>query len=100
MPSLQDVQARLVAWLQKHYHCTPHAGLMGKTPSEVYEGHARTPMSDVMLREALIVRAQRRVRRDGDLRSGDTGKLHGGRDCELLPERTVGSSRRVAGRST
>jgi hypothetical protein len=38
---------------------------MGKTPSEVYEGHARTPMSDAMLREALIVRAQRRVRRDG-----------------------------------
>lgn len=65
MPTLQDVQGRLVAWLQKSYHCTPHAGLMGKTPSEVYEGHARTPMSDVMLREALIVRAKRRVRRDG-----------------------------------
>ena len=35
LPSLHDVQARLVAWMQKHYHCTPHSGLMGKTPSEV-----------------------------------------------------------------
>ena len=67
LPSLHDVQARLVAWMQKHYHCTPHSGLMGKTPSEVYEAHPRAPMPDTMLREALIVRAQRRVRRDGTL---------------------------------
>lgn len=65
--SLHEVQVRMVAWLQQHYHRTAHAGLMGKSPAEVYEQHPRVPVPDAMLREALIVRARRRVRRDGTL---------------------------------
>lgn len=65
--SLHDVQVRMVAWLQQHYHQTPHSGLMGKLPAEVYERHPRVPVPDAMLREALIVRGKRRVRRDGTL---------------------------------
>jgi transposase InsO family protein len=62
--SLHDVQLRLLAWRDKHYLTTPHAGLMGKTPAEVYEAHPEQPVSDTMLREALIVRGRRRVRSD------------------------------------
>jgi transposase InsO family protein len=67
LDSLHDVQVRMVAWLQQHYHQTPHGGLMGKLPAEVYEPHPRKPVPDAMLREALIVRGRRRVRRDGTL---------------------------------
>ena len=38
--SLQDVQARLLAFppfWASHYHVSPHASLMGRTPAEVYE---------------------------------------------------------------
>ena len=63
--SLHDVQVRLLAWLDKHYHATAHSSLLGKTPAEVYETGARKPAPDAMLEEALIVRARRRVRRDG-----------------------------------
>lgn len=63
--SLHDVQVRLLSWLDRHYHRTPHSSLLGKTPAEVYETGRRAPMPDAMLREALIVRARRRVRRDG-----------------------------------
>lgn len=63
--SLHDAQVRLLAWLDRHYHLTPHSSLLGKTPAEVYETGRRQPVPDAMLREALIVRARRRVRRDG-----------------------------------
>jgi hypothetical protein len=63
--SLHDVQVRLLAWLDRHYHQTPHSSLLGKTPAEVYETGRRAPIPDAMLREALIVRGRRRVRRDG-----------------------------------
>jgi putative transposase len=63
--SLHDVQVRLLAWLDRHYHRTAHSSLMGKTPSEVYATDRRNPVSDAMLGEALIVRGRRRVRRDG-----------------------------------
>ncbi len=62
--SLHEVQVRLLAWLDRHYHVTPHSSLMGRTPAEVYGTSERKPVSDVMLREALIVRGKRRVRRD------------------------------------
>jgi len=63
--ALHDVQVRLLAWLDRHYHRTPHSALLGKTPAEVYEAARREPVPDAMLREALIVRGRRRVRRDG-----------------------------------
>jgi transposase InsO family protein len=70
MTSLHDVQVRLLAWLDRHYLVTPHGSLMGKTPAELYEGADKTVVPESMLREALIVRARRRVRHDGTLSVG------------------------------
>lgn len=68
--SLHDVQVRLLAWLDKHYLVTPHGSLMGKSPAEVYEAAPRKPVPEAMLREALVVRGRRRLRRDGTLGVG------------------------------
>lgn len=65
--SLHEVQVRLLAWLDRHYHVTPHSSLMGKTPAEAFATNARQPTPDIMLREALVVRGKRRVRRDATL---------------------------------
>lgn len=72
--SLHDVQVRLLAFLAKHYHCAPHASLMGKSPAEVYESAPRydEKVDDEALREALTVHGKRRVRRDGTLEIGGT----------------------------
>ena len=70
--SLHDVQVRLLAWLDRHYHVTAHSALMGKCPAEVYEAHAPELVSEAMLREALLVRGRRRVRRDGTLQIAGT----------------------------
>jgi len=80
LSSLHEVQVRLGAFLDQHYHVAPHASLMGKTPGEVWGASERQRMSDVvteeMLRRALTVRDRRRVRRD------TTVKIKG-RDFEL-----------------
>ena len=70
--SLHDVQVRLLAFLAKHYHVAPHASLMGKCPSEVYETAPRYDerVDEVALGAALTVRGRRRVRRDGTLDIG------------------------------
>lgn len=70
--SLQDVQVRLLAFLAKHYHVSPHAGLMGRTPTEVYETAPRDakPVTDADLGPALTVRGRRRVRTDGTVDIG------------------------------
>jgi len=64
--SLDDIRQRMQAFLDKHYHAGPHAGLMGRAPLCVYapEGREVDDLSEARLREALTVRAQRRVRRD------------------------------------
>lgn len=74
--SLHEVQTRLLAWRDTHYHTTPHSALMGRTPAEVHDAHPIEGVPETMLREALIVRARRRVRRDGTLSVA-------GRDFEL-----------------
>ena len=63
--SLHDVQARLIAWLDRDYHLTPHSSLMGKTPAEVFESAEKKPLDEMLLHEALIARGRRRIRRDG-----------------------------------
>jgi len=70
--SLQDVQVRLLAFLAKHYHVSPHASLMGRTPAEVYEAATRDakPVTDADLGIALTVRGRRRVRTDGTVDVG------------------------------
>jgi transposase InsO family protein len=70
--SLQDVQVRLLAFLGKHYHVSPHASLMGKTPAQVYETAPRDAkaVTEAELGLALTVRGRRRVRTDGTLDIG------------------------------
>jgi len=76
--SVHDVQVRLLAWLSKHYLVTPHAGLMGRTPQEAYtDGGEHPPVAEDLLREALIVHAQRRLGRDCTLTvAGTVFELH------------------------
>ncbi|MFO0618487.1 MAG: DDE-type integrase/transposase/recombinase [Polyangiaceae bacterium] len=63
LATLHDVQVRLLAWLDTHYHRAPHAGLMGKAPVGVYAPDQRDvePVDDELLRKALIVCHRRRV---------------------------------------
>ena len=81
--SLHDVQVRLLAWLDRHYHRAPHGGLMGKSPAQALGVDFGVELSEQMLREALTIRGRRRVRRDGTLSLGgvdfelDQGFLHG-----------------------
>jgi putative transposase len=65
--SLHDVNVRLLAFVDQHYHRAPHGGLMGRAPGTVYaEGldPDRAPVAEDKLAEALTMRARRRVRRD------------------------------------
>jgi len=64
--SLHDVNVRLLAFLDVHYHSAPHAGLFGKAPRTVLQAAPPTPgdFDEAALRAALTVRTRRRVRRD------------------------------------
>jgi transposase InsO family protein len=75
LESLHDVQVRLLAFLDQHYHNAPHAGLMGKSPAQKWETepHADNTLELVgedLLNKAFTVRGQRRVKRDGTLMVG------------------------------
>jgi putative transposase len=64
--SLHDVNVRLWAFLDQHYHRAPHAGLLGRSPDSVWLTADR-PVDDLdeqRLRAALTVTERRRVRRD------------------------------------
>jgi len=80
MASPHDVQVRLLAWLDQHYHLAPHAGLLGKSPEEVLDGDlatmTHTAPTEELLREALTIRQKRRIRTDGTLEiAGDVFEL-------------------------
>jgi transposase InsO family protein len=67
--SLHDLNVRLYAFVDEHYHRRPHAGLLGQTPASAYDAD-RVRVDDFdeqQLRHALTVRARRRVRRDNTL---------------------------------
>jgi transposase InsO family protein len=68
LTALHDVQVRLGAFLDQHYHLAPHAGLMGRTPASVWDASDPDRRSHSIgeddLRRALTVRERRRVRRD------------------------------------
>ena len=70
--SLHEVQVRLLAWLDGHYHRAPHGGLMGKSPLEVFERDRPEPRhaTEKELGDALTIRARRRVRKDGTVSVG------------------------------
>jgi putative transposase len=67
--SLHDLNVRLGAFLDEHYHRAPHAALMGKTPADVFGSMPRPTdgFDERRLIEALTIRARRRVRRDNTL---------------------------------
>jgi hypothetical protein len=71
LSSLHDVNVRLGAWLDRHYHQAPHAGLMGRSPGKVFRAamKSRPPddLDDKQLKDALTVRERRRIRRDTTL---------------------------------
>lgn len=69
LSSLHDVNIRLLAFLDTHYHKAPHASLMGKAPEVVYSEAQRRPDStdEDKLKEALTIRVRRRVRRDSTI---------------------------------
>ena len=80
LQSLQDVNARLSAFLDQHYHHAPHGGLLGGTPSIAFEAPERNPaakpLTEEQIRQAFTVVERRRVRRD-------TTVSIGGQDFEL-----------------
>jgi len=67
--SLHDINVRLWAFLDEHYHKAPHASLVGRAPAVVYETAERPTdrFDEKKLRMALTVRVRRRVRRDSTL---------------------------------
>ncbi len=68
--SLHDVQVRLLAFVDEHYHRAPHGGLMGRTPAEVWAERQGSLATEAELHDALIVRGRRRVRGDGTISVG------------------------------
>ena len=64
--SLHDINVRLIAYLDEHYHKAPHAGLIGKTPAVIYRAAERSSddVDEKKLRDALTIRVRRRVRSD------------------------------------
>lgn len=69
LSSLEEVRARLWAFVQQHYHTVSHAGLLGRSPKAVWEQRdTQLEPSDRIdegrLRKALTVIEPRRVRRD------------------------------------
>ena len=90
LTSIHDVQIRLLAWLEEHYRVSPHGGLLGRTPSDVYATAAdQAPVDESLLREALTVRARRRVRADGTLSIAGT-------DFELVQAHLAGRNVTIA----
>jgi len=74
--SLHDINVRLWAFLDAHYHQAPHASLLGKSPKAVWEAVPPAPdrLDEKKLREALTTRVRCRVRRDTTVSSA--GKIY------------------------
>jgi len=90
LTSLHEAKVRLYAFVDRHYHNAPHAGLMGLSPSLVFlpgmQNRPKDPdhfISEEQLRDALTIRMRRRVSRDnvlsvqGQLWETDRGFLAG-----------------------
>ncbi len=63
--SLHDVQVRLGAFLDEHYHRAPHGGLMGQAPADAWAGATCRAVDEPALAAALTIHRRRRVRKDG-----------------------------------
>ncbi len=64
MTSLHDVQVRLGAFLDEHYHHAPHGGLLGKPPAEAWASATCRADRRARARDGAHDR-RRRVRKDG-----------------------------------
>jgi hypothetical protein len=55
LTSLHDVEVRLYAFLDEHYHRAPHASLMGRAPGAVFGAGKRPPddLDEQKLKDAL-----------------------------------------------
>jgi putative transposase len=90
--SLHDLNVRIWAWLDTHYHAAPHGALMGGSPKGVFSATPRTAdtFDEARLRAALTVHERRRVRRDSTLAmDGDDWET----DLHFLAGRLVTVSR-------
>lgn len=65
LTSLHDVQVRLDAFVDQHYHRAPHGGLLGKRPADAWAGAQCRAVDEPALAAALTVHHRRRVRKDG-----------------------------------
>src|SRR5450432_1180149 len=67
--SLHDLNVRIWAWLDTHYHAASHGALMGGSPKAVFSATPRPTdaFDEARLRAALTVTERRRVRRDSTL---------------------------------
>lgn len=72
LTSLHDVNVRLWAFLDAHYHQAPHAGLYGRAPKSVFDAAPAKvdALDESGLRAALTTRMRRRVRRDSTVSIG------------------------------
>ena len=72
--ALEDLNARLWAWTERIYHCSPHAGLAGLTPLERYQQdlpHIRLLGSLAAQLDTIFQhRLQRLVRKNGTVSYG------------------------------
>jgi len=70
--SLHDVNVRLWAYVDQHYHSAPHAGLMGRSPEAVFTERRRpdTPVTEDEIAVAFTVRKRRRIRKDSTVSVG------------------------------
>jgi len=85
LSSLHEVNVRLWAFLDGHYHRAPHGGLLGGSPQRAFDTRPSAPgdFDEAALRSALTVRSRRRVRRDTTVRIA-------GKDWELEAGHLVG----------
>lgn len=70
MTTLHDVQVRLLAWLDRHYHANPHGGLLGRSPADAMADHTGARASREQISEAFTARQRRLVRKDGTVPVG------------------------------
>ncbi len=88
LESLHDLNVRLRAFLDQHYHHAPHAGLMGQAPKAVFadETGSVERIDEQTLQRAFLERDERRVRKDSTLQfEGTTYEV----DQRFLCSRTV-----------
>ena len=69
LESLHELNVRLRAFLDQHYHYAAHGGLMGKAPKEVFDERVeeREPIGETELQSAFVERQYREVRSDSTL---------------------------------